>query len=102
NHHRVHELRVVRPRTNNPDLDSIIWIPAGEAIEAIEPFACVQVIERALAIDLEGVLFARNIYRAPPDVVLRIWMFDHAFDFRRASGLHARVGDERAVSGDAG
>ena len=99
--HGVHEERVIRPRADDADLDAILRIPAGEAVEAIEPLARVEIVERALAVDLEGVLVARDVHRPPPDVVLRGGMLDDALVLRRAAGLRAGVGDERAVLRDA-
>ena len=97
----MHEERVIRPRADDAHLDAILRVPAREAVEAIEPLARVQIIERALAVDLKGALVAGDVDRAPPDVVLRLGMLDHALVFRRASGFRAGVGDERAVFGDA-
>ena len=99
--HRVHEKRVIRPRADDADLDAILRIPAGEAVETVEPLACVEVVERALAVDRERVLVERDVHRPPPDVVLRCGILDDALVLRRAAGLHAGVGDERAVLGDA-
>src|SRR6266576_1107733 len=39
--HRVHEERVIRPRADHAYLDAMLRVPAGESVEAIEPFrAC--------------------------------------------------------------
>ena len=99
--HRVHEERVIGPRADDADLDAILRVPAREAVEAVEPLARVEVIERALAVDFEGVRVARDVHRSPPDVVLRVGMLDDALVLRRAAGLRAGVGDERAVLRDA-
>ena len=56
----------------------------------------------ALAVDGEGVRVARDVHRPPPDVLLRVRMFDDALVLGRAAGLCPGVGDERAVLGDAG
>ena len=97
NEHRVHEERVIRPRADDADLDAILRIPAREAVETIEPLACVEVVEGALAVDLERVFVERDVDRPPPDVLLRGGMFDDALVFGRAASLHAGVGDKRAV-----
>ncbi len=99
--HGVHEQGVIRPRADDADLDAVLGIPAGEAVEAIEPLARVEVVERALAVDLEGVLVERNVHRSPPDVVLGFGVLDDALVLRRAAGLRAGVGDEGAVLRDA-
>ena len=100
--HGVHEERVIRARADDADLDAVLRVPAGEAVEAVEPLARVEVIERALAVDVEGLLVARDVHRAPPDVLLRVRMLDHALVLGRAAGLDAGIGDQRAVLGDAG
>ena len=99
--HRVHEERVIRPRADDAHLDAILRVPAGEAIEAVEPLARVEVVEGALAIDFEGVLVAWDVHRTPPDVVLRRGILDDTLVLRRAAGLRAGVGDKRAVLRDA-
>src|SRR4029077_12305803 len=101
NEHGMHEERVIRPRTNHSDFDAIFRIPAREAVKTVEPFARVEVVERALAVDLERALVARDIHRSPPDVFFRSGMLDHALVFWRTSRLYAGIGDERAVLCDA-
>ena len=100
--HGVHEQRVIGPRADDAHLDAVARIPAGKAVEAIEPVARVEVVERALAVDFEGALVAWDVDRPPPDVVLRLGMFDDALVLRRSSGLGAGVCDERAIFRDAG
>ena len=99
--HGVHEERVIRPRADHADFDAVFRVPTGEAVEAIKPLASVEIIERALAIDLERLLVARDVDRAPPDIAFRLRPLDHALVFGRASGLRAGVGDQRAVLRDA-
>ena len=93
----MHEECVIRPRADDADLDAILRVPAREGVDAIKALLRVEVIERALAVDPESVVIARDIHRSPPDVVLRIGMLDHTLVFRRASGLDTGVGDECAV-----
>ena len=67
----MHEQRVVGPRADDADLDAILRVPAGEAVEAIEPVARVEVVDRALAVDGERLGVARDVDRPPPDVAFR-------------------------------
>src|SRR6476620_188869 len=101
NEHGMHEERVIRPRTNHSDFDAIFRIPAREAVKTVEPFARVEVVERALAVDLERALVARDIHRSPPDVFFRRGMLDHALVLWRTSRLYAGIRNKRAVFGDA-
>src|SRR5687767_1299687 len=93
---------MIRPSANDADIDAVLRIPAREPVEAIDSFAAIKVIERALPIDLERVLVARDIYRSPPDVILRIRMLDNALVVWRTSRLGAGVRDERSIFRDAG
>src|SRR5262249_37742211 len=61
----------------------------------------VQVVERALAVDGEGVGVERDVHWPPPDILFRLRMFNDALVFGRATGLGARIRDQRAVFGDA-
>src|SRR6476620_7603993 len=99
--HCVHEERVIRPGADDVNLDAVLLIPAGEAVETIEPLARVEIVKRALAIDLERALAARDIHQSPPDVFFRSGMLDHALVFWRTPRLYAGIGDERAVLRDA-
>jgi len=76
-------------------------VPACEPVETIEPLARVEIIQRALAIDLERALVARDIYWSPPDIVLRGGMLDHPLILWRTPRLNARVRHKRAVLRDA-
>ena len=69
--HVVHEQRVVGPRADHADLDAIVRVPAGEAVEAVEPLARVQVVDRALAVDGERLRVEGDVDRPPPDVLVR-------------------------------
>ena len=98
--HGVHEERVIRPRADDANLDAMFRIPACEAVETIKPLARVEIVKRALAIDLERALVARNIHRSPPDVVFRSGMLDHALVLWRTPRLDSGVGNKRAVLRD--
>ena len=43
--HRVHEQRVIGTRADDAHLDAILRVPAGEAVEAVEPLAGVEVVD---------------------------------------------------------
>ena len=96
----MHEKGVIRPRADDANLDAMFRIPACEAVETIKPLARVEIVKRALAIDLERALVARDIHRSPPDIVFRIGMLDYALVFWRTPRLNAGVGDQRAVLRD--
>ena len=100
--HGMHEQRVIRPRADHAHLDAILRVPAGEAIEAIEAFARVEIIDRPLAIDVERVRLQRDIHRPPPDIGFGLGMADDPLVLRRAARLDAGVCHQRAVLGDAG
>jgi hypothetical protein len=98
----MHEKRVIRPRTDNPDLDSILWVPPGESVETIEALSRVKVIASALPVYRKCAEIERDVDGPPPNLVLRRALFHNAFVFGRTPGLDARVGYERAVLGNMG
>src|SRR6478736_3108569 len=98
--HGVHEKRVIRPRADDTNLDAMFRIPPCEAVETIKPLARVEIVKRALTIDLERALVARNIHRSPPDVVFRSSMLDHALVLWRTPSLDSGVRDQCAVLRD--
>ena len=63
--HGVHEQRVIGPRADDAHLDAVLRVPAGEAVEAVQPLARVEVVEGALAVDREGVRVERDVDRCP-------------------------------------
>jgi hypothetical protein len=77
-------------------------IPAGEAVEAVEALAGVEIIAGALTVDGEAAGIERDVDRAPPHLGFGGRLFDHALVLGGTAGLGARVGDERAVIGQAG
>jgi hypothetical protein len=99
--HGVHEKRVIWPRADDPDLDLVIGIPAGEAIKAVKPLAGVEVIAGALAIDGERMWLERDVDGPPPDFVFGNLMLDHPLVLGRAARLNARVRYQSPVVGNA-
>jgi hypothetical protein len=96
----MHEQRVIRTRTDDADLETILCIPSGEAIETVKALTRVEVVLRPLAIDIKGTRIQRDVHCAPPNVILRGGILDDALVLRRAAGLQAGVGDERAILRD--
>ena len=43
--HVVHEQRVVRPRADHADLEAVLRVPAGEAVDAVQALAGVEVVD---------------------------------------------------------
>jgi hypothetical protein len=82
NEHRVHKKGVIWPRANDADIDAILWVPSCETVEAVKSLACVEVVERTLPVDLEGVLVEGDINRPPPNIVLRGGILDYALVLR--------------------
>ena len=64
------EKRVIRPRTDDTDLDPILWVPPGESVETIEALAAVKVIAGALAVNRKCAWIERDVDRPPPNLVL--------------------------------
>jgi hypothetical protein len=88
---------VIRPRADDADFDAIFRIPTGEAVETVQLLACIEIVKRALAVDLECAFVARDVYWSPPHVVFGRGMLDHTLVLWRTPCLDARVSHERAV-----
>ena len=93
----MHEQRVIRPRADDTNFDAIFRSPACETVETVELLARVEIVKRALAVDLECAFVARNVYWSPPDVVFRHWMLNHTLVLWRTPCLDAGVSHERAI-----
>jgi hypothetical protein len=121
--HVVHEEGVVGAGTDDADLDAVLGIPAGEAVKDIDEVAGVEVVDRALAVDFEGVcvrwsreqndrqeklngweltLVHLNVDGAPPDLVLAAVFVDYALVFGAPACLFPGEIDEGAGGGDDG
>ncbi len=100
--HVVHEQRVVGPLADDPDANSMVGVPAGEAVDAIEPVAGVEIILGPLPVDLEAPGLQRDIDWPPPDVALRGRPADDPLVLGRPAGLLAGIRDQRAAVGDPG
>ena len=88
---------MIRTRADDADLETILCIPSGEAIETVKTLMRVEVVLRPLAIDIKGMRIQRDVHSPPPNVILRDGILDDALILRRAAGLQAGVCDERAV-----
>jgi hypothetical protein len=93
---------VIGSRADDTDPNAIVCVPAREAIETIEALAGVEVVAGTLAVDGKCLRFERDVHRTPPDLFFRGALLDDAFIFRRAAGLYAGVGYQRAVLGNMG
>jgi hypothetical protein len=100
--HVVHEQRVVRAGAHDADLEPVGGIPAGEAVDDVQPLAGVQVVDRPLAVDREALRVELDVDVAPPHVVANLGLVDDALVGGAATGLLAGVGDERAGGRDGG
>ena len=49
--HVIHEERMVGTSTNDPYVDSVAFIPAGESIDNIDAVASVQVVDRSFSVN---------------------------------------------------
>jgi len=76
-------------------------VPAGEAVKAVQPIARVEVVDRALAVDGERLRVARDVDRPPPDGLFRIRVLHDPLVLGGAAGLHAGIGHQGAVFGNA-
>ena len=100
NQHVVHEEGMVGALADHPHLDPVLGIPAGKAVDHVEPFPGIQVVEGPLAVDQERVLVERNVDGAPPDVFLAFRVFDDALVGRAASRLGAGGAGQRPAADD--
>src|ERR1700751_4989413 len=91
---------MVGPRTDDAYLDRMI--PTREPVEAINPVADIEIVARALAVDGEGLGCDRDINRAPPNISFGVGMLYNPLVLRRAASFDSRVGNQRALLGDAG
>src|SRR5262245_28034983 len=98
----MHKQCVIRARAYHADPDTILRIPAGETVEAIETFAGVEVVFGAFAVDGERGMLKRDVHRSPPNVLLGGWMDDNPLVFRRTAGFRAGISHEGAIFGDTG
>ena len=98
----MHEEGVVGARGDDADLDAVLGVPAGETIKDVDVLTGVEVVDRTLTVDLEGVLIEGNVDRAPPDVVLGSLLVDDTLVLRRTAGLLAREVDQSARRRDDG
>jgi hypothetical protein len=97
----VHEERVVGTRADDADLDAVFRVPAREAVEAVEPIARVEVVDRALAVDGERLGVARDVDRPPPHILFGLRVLDHPLVPGGSARLDPGIGNERSVLGNA-
>ena len=47
---------MICPRSNDSDLDPVLWVPTGKSIKDVDVFSRVEVIDSSFTVDLESVL----------------------------------------------
>mmetsp|Transcript_46496 Transcript_46496/g.120682 ORF Transcript_46496/g.120682 Transcript_46496/m.120682 type:complete len:347 (-) Transcript_46496:367-1407(-) len=99
--HVLHEEGVVCPSGYHAHWHSIVLVPAAEAVDHVQALAGVQVIDSALTVGQESVLWQLDVHLAPPHVVLRVLLHDHALVHRRPASLDAATHCQRPRGYDA-
>lgn len=93
---------MVGARADDADLDPVARVPSSVAVKDIDELAGVEVVDRALAVDLKRVLVHLDVDGPPPDVILGGLLVDDTLVLGRATGLFAGKVDERTRRGDDG
>jgi len=75
----MHKKCMIRPRTDDPDLDAVLRIPPSKTIEAVEPVADVEIVKGPLADRPVRLWIERNVGRPPLDVSFGGGILDDAF-----------------------
>src|SRR5690625_7582244 len=91
----MHEERVVGALADHPDLDAVVGIPPPEAVDHVKPLARVEVIDRALAVDVERAFIEPDVDVAPPDIFFRAGLADDTLVGRAAARLAPRADGKR-------
>ncbi len=68
--HVVHEEGMVGARADDPHLDLVLGIPAGEAVDAEDRIAEIEEVSRTLSVELEQLRLDRKVDGPPPDLTL--------------------------------
>jgi len=92
----LHEQGVIWARADDANLQPISGMPAGKRVDDVNPFADIEIVDRALPVDTEYVFVDRNVHRSPPHILVGIRMFNDPLILRRASSLLAGIGNESA------
>src|SRR5687768_5654874 len=96
----MHEERMIGPGTDHADLYAMLRIPTRERVDHVEPRPRIEIVDRALPIDLERGVIHCNVHSAPPDVFLRCGMLNDALIAGRTSCFLAGIRNEGAAGGD--
>jgi len=91
----MHEQGMISARADDPHFDLCFRIPAGKAIDDVQPFAAAEMLERDALVFLERLFGQRDVDLAPPHIVLARGLFDDPLVFRTATLFLARVGRDR-------
>src|SRR5205085_2829779 len=86
---------MIRPGADHSNLELASRVPAGIAVDDVQPFAGVQKINGALPVRHEGLVGLPDVYRPPPNSFAAARVVDDALVFWTATSLLAAVGGQR-------
>ena len=98
--HITHKKRMVCPRTDNTNLNTIFFIPAGKTINNIQTVTGIEIINRTLTVMRERNGIRLHVDAAPPNILIRFRIFHNAFIFRAAASFHAGICHQRTCTGN--
>jgi len=93
---------VVGPTGDDPNLDPVLWVPTRKPVKDIDILPRIQVIDRSLSVDLEGMLATPtssgmlcltkdslhlDVDGSPPDLILAPILVDDPLILGRTTGL---------------
>ena len=94
--HVVHKQRVVGAAGHDPDLPVVVAVPSGKRVDHVEAILLVQIVDRPVAVRLEGLRAQRHVDVAPPDLVGTLGVLDDPLVLGGAARLLAGVRDQSA------
>src|SRR5579864_6745551 len=91
---------MIRARADDADFQSMPGMPASKRVNDVNPFAGIEIVDGALAVDVENLFVHGKIQLSPPHVLFGIRFLDDPLILRRASRLGAGIGNESARISD--